>query len=162
MENNYKYVKELAEDLLDIALKYDELKKYILTYPGYEVYVNDGNGNKVDSKDAKMQAIYKKYSMDVNISKKLFDALDFNISITKNGKFLLEILEIIKYQMLGQEQKTVPFQIDCVLLLQKVKNNIMQNKNIYEKSSNSYPKGFMPDFKIQDQNLEASYGHKIL
>ena len=71
----YNHVKELAEKLLDIALKYDELDKFITSYPGYELYVNDGMGNKVNSVDAMMIAIYKKYSTDNRISNKLYEAI---------------------------------------------------------------------------------------
>ena len=156
MINNYVYVKELAEDLLNIALKYDELDKFILVdYPGYEVFVNDGMGNKVDSIDAKMQAIYKKYSTDNTVKEKLLAALSSRITRTKNERILFNLIEVIKYQLREEEINNAPFNLDCKALLELARANISKNIDFYSCSS-------IEKLKIYSQYLETNYGFKLM
>lgn len=160
--NNYKVTKELAEKLLDIALKYDELDKFIIGYPGYELYVNDGMGQKINSVDAMMKAIYKRYLSDNSISDKLYVAIESRVNSTKNGITLLHLLDIIQYQMRSEKQNVSPFDIDCAMLLQCVKNNIVQNKAVYSRGFKDHKEGFIDEFKNFNQTLETNYGHRIL
>ncbi len=160
--NNYLYVKELAEKLLDIALKYDELDKFITGYPGYEVTVNDGIGNKVNSIDAIMQSIYKKYGENSSITEHLYTAIAVRINSTKNGETLLYLIDMIKYQMREEKANTAPFKINCIELLDLVKENIIRNRDIYNRPFKTHINGFMEDFKIAANNLELTCGYVLL
>ncbi len=160
--NNYSFREKLAQELLDISLEYDKFRYYILTWPGYEVYVNDGTGRKVDSKLAKLNAIYEKYRTDNTIAEKLYAALELNLDTVKYGGAILDMLELIRCQMRSESENKAPFHMDCHCLIEKAKANIARNKKLYVRPMDDYPNGFMQAFRDVDSNLRNSYGCNIL
>lgn len=157
--------KELAKNYLDIALKYDEFKDFLLGSPIYELKVKDSYGNDVYSAMHVMEAIYDKYRENTvpNLDKLTYETM---IEELKNYKYLpsiLNIIENIEYQITAENTGKAPFEMNCVGLLEEFKNHIERNKSVYQLPIPDIGEnGYWPSLENHNAIIEQISGKKII
>ncbi len=153
----------LAVKLLEVSLKYDDLWSFLVGGPGYELNAPNGYGVKEQNTTLVMQAIYTKYQSDPSVAEKLEEALEYDLGSSRNGSDVIEMLNIIKYQLSSEKVGSAPFKIDCEKFLSIVKENIIRNKELYLKYFSDLKNGtFMGEFKNYDDYFKKGYGIGIL
>ena len=153
----------LAVKLLEVSLKYDDLWSFLVGGPGYELNAPNGYGVKEQNTTLVMQAIYTKYQSDPSVAEKLEEALEYDLGSSRNGSDVIEMLNIIKYQLSSEKVGSAPFKIDCEKFLSLVKENIIRNKELYLKYFSDLTNGtFMGEFKNYDDYFKKGYGIGIL
>ena len=88
---NIKRSKEYAYKLLGVALETNELIRYIVDIPPYEIIIKNESGENVDCTFLKMEAIYKHYNdhFDFHIDKLFEETLDYwTLNIKGPGGFI--------------------------------------------------------------------------
>lgn len=155
--NNYERLENLAKELLDIDIKYNnDMFNFLLGAPLYEINTKNSYGDSEYAVLPRMNAIYDRYNRDVNTKKIFEDSLIKIINRCVNGKFLFPILLIIEYQLKAQKLNTSPFFVDFVPIFELLKSNLKKNYAFNSK------KGYIPDFEKHNSILESNYGMKIL
>lgn len=154
---------DVAVKLLDVAIKYNDLRVFLIGGPGYELNAPNGYGVSEQNTTLAMQAIYKKYATDPTIKDKLqAEILDY-LNFSKNGSVIVRLLDIIKYQMSSEKVGTAPFKLECEKLLVAAKENIIRNKELYTEYFAELPSGtFLGEFKRFDEDFNNKCGMRIL
>ena len=163
--DNLIATKELANQYLEISLKYNDLGSFLIGSPECELTLRDPNGEKVFSAMHVMEAIYDKYRENPNsgIDKQVFDSMIKELREEVLAKYILNLLEDIEYQLYCEKNNIAPFKLDCASLLKEVSENLMRNKDRFQKPVPAYPgyRGAWGEFVAHDKRVE-DYGHKIL
>ena len=130
--------KELASKYLEVALKNNSFREFLLGYSLYELTVKDSNGNNVFSAMHVMEAIYEKYRryQNSNIDKLTYTTMIHELQTNRFNKAILNLFENITYQINAQKNQTAPFSFDCMKLLEEAKENLKRNEAFYK-----YPQG---------------------
>ncbi len=123
----------LAKAYLNTALKYGELEYFLEGLEPYILYVKDPYGNDVFSAMHVMEAIYNKHRSDPSLK---LDELTANtiaqeLEKTRYEKSILNLMEDILYQVNAQKKGTAAFNLDCVDLLNELRENIKRNEPFY-------------------------------
>ena len=100
--------KELASKYLDVALKNNSFREFLLGYSLYELTVKDQNGNNVFSAMHVMEAIYDKFRKDPNsnIDKLTYQTMIYELQTNRFNKAILNLFENITYQISEQKNQT--------------------------------------------------------
>ena len=136
---NVEAMKEYASKMLEMILKSKDKEEFFRAYLNegdiFTIPTADSQGNKVDSKYAKMEAIYDKYRREPNckIDELLYNTLEKSCPIVKSSSGIVGLLRTIEYQMGAEKENRAPFQMDCQYLLGLVKINLIGNKQIYDR-----------------------------
>jgi len=158
--NKFEIDREHARNVLEIALKYGELKKFLCGNPYYKLETHDSMGNAIHNYQLVMQSIYDKYKEDKTseIDKKMFDAIIDFLKTEKYEPLLFNMIHVIEYQMMAEKQKSAPFELDCIEILKELKNNIERNKERFINNKfDAWKK-----LEGHDQMINQHFGHKIL
>lgn len=165
MENN-NLVREHAINLLNIAIKNNELKYYISGIMGYNIYSKKMDANSDFPVSLIMESIYKVYVEKPNLllDKKFSEAISEVFKNSKNGQSLMRVVSLIEYQLRQEKKGVAPFNIDSASLLKILSTNIKQNKKLYSQpiSDLNLQRGFISEFENHNRTLESNYDHKIL
>ena len=154
---------DYAMEILDISLEFNDLYKFLVGWNGFELFGKNVYGTKEQNYQLVMQAIYKKYETEPKISNLFQETIVDFLKTSKNGFFVLNILNLVKYQMRCEKEGIAPFKVDCDKLLLSISNNIKVNKELYEKQYKEIPLGnFMSEFKYFDDDFSNNYGRRIL
>ena len=160
---NVKRLKEYAYEVLEASLKHDALDWYIIGISSYSITIKNEMGQEEECIFAKMEAIYQYYKNNPTsqIGKKLEELLaKFTLNLT--GFYgIKSVLQCIEYQIVAEKENRAPFVMNNELLLNNLKQNLQQNKTLYQ--TEPYNKvGFMSTIQQHDEMLSKNYGHKIL
>ena len=162
---NYEIKKEISRTLLEYALKNRHLIQYICNNGIYRTYSEKEEKINGYPTQLIMQTIYQKYleSPELNLDKLMYEDIKRMLEITYNGRMLVNLLNIIEYQLMEEKDLKAPFKIDCENLLRKMAENIKNNKERYIATGiNENNEGYYSDFKAHDDYLNFHYGQKIL
>lgn len=157
--------KELASKYLEVALKNNSFREFLLGYSLYELNVKDQNGNNVFSAMHVMEAIYDKYrkNPDSKIDKLTYETMIHELQTNRFNKAILNLFENITYQISAQKNQTAPFSFDCMKLLEEAKENLKRNEVFYKyPQGENKPNGIWPELEMYNNRIEQTTGHKIL
>ena len=161
MDKNKVLMLLYSEKLLNLALKTNKLKNYLVGEGIFDLKMETKGGLKINNYFLVMEAIYKKYKekKQEEIDKKVYDAMLKILKTTTNEMDVYSLMLMIEYQMYSEKVKYAPFELDNNELLKELKNNIERNKEIYMQSQSiSWSK-----FEEHNQILETKFGcNKIL
>ena len=123
----------LAKAYLNTALEYGKLANFLEGFGLFGLHVKDPYGNDVFSAMHVMEAIYNKHRSDQSLK---LDELTANtiaqeLERTRYEENILNLMEDILYQVNAQKKGTAAFNLDCVDLLNKLKENIKRNEPFY-------------------------------
>lgn len=151
--------KEHAMDILDLALEFDKLDMFLV---GGDVYRLSDFNTPVIQHDSYlvMQAVYDKYNQnpELELDKKVYEAIIKLLETEKYEPFIINIISDIEYQLMSEQQKTAPFELNCIEILKKLRENIERNKERFKSGSTN----MWGRLENHDKIINTHYGHKIL
>lgn len=156
---------ELARKYLDIALRNNSFREFLLGFSLYELNVKDSQGNNVFSAMHVMEAIYDKYKSDPNsgIEKLTYETMLNELKTNRFSKAILNLFEDITYQISAQKNQTAPFNLDCLTLLEEAKENLKRNELFYKyPQGENKPNGIWPELEMYNNRIEQTIGRKIM
>lgn len=156
---------ELASGYLNIALENNMLLDFLVGRPLFELKVKDGYGNTTFSSMHVMEAIYDKYREDANLmlDKKVYEEFLNELKVSKFPKDIFNITEDILYHINSEKTGTAPFSMDCITLLEELKNNLSRNKAFYTYSNEQHNiKSVWPQIEDYNDRVFNSSGKRII
>ena len=183
-----KNKEEYNDYLLELALKEDLLDKFIAGTGFFEITAPPGmNIPPSYSAGETMRTIYRRYEKSnnqnaplptQNILRKLFKkhkshkiSIDNNKNIplltqnaflkifnTYKSKRILNAIDAINYHMTCEKNGKAPFKLDCQVVLEKARENIINNRDLFQNGEYS----FWKELENADKRLNASHGMHIL
>jgi len=160
---NVLEIKKYAESVLEMALQNEQLEKFLIGNPFWSVKIKNDQDIYEDCIFAKMEAIYKYYieQPESLIEKKIYSILEDWTKKVKGSEAFYIILNTIEYQIVAENENRAPFTLDNTHLLENLKNNLMQNQELF-KSEIYEKKNFWKTIEQHNESLSSNYGHKIL
>lgn len=146
------------DTLLKVALERKELVNFITGIGLYEISAPQGmNVDMAFSYKEVMDTIYRNIHKYSGLSILTEDSFSYIFDNFKSD-FIIRALNALNYHMLCEKNGTSTFKMDNAKLLQKVKNNIIVNKELFQKGE--YP--FWQEIEDVDKNMSNSHGIHIL
>lgn len=138
----YEYTLELGMKILDIVMRIvkrdnsiEYLERFLTGNGAAAIPIRNQKGQLENDCNAVLQAIYTYYfnHPEDRIDKLTETAL---IEIFKTCSKIDDVIDaarIVQYHLNNEQQKTTPFKMDCIKILQEYRNNIERNKKEYQK-----------------------------
>lgn len=160
---NVELLEEYAYNVLKVALEYNDLRRYILGFPPYSIEIQDESGNNSECIFAKMEAVYQysKENPTAEIGEQLYKLLKSLTVIIRSVDAFLNVLRVVEYQIVAEQEKRAPFKMNYEELLENIRNNLAINKDLYFTAPYA-EKHFMSTIQQHDEMLSRNYGYKIL
>ena len=124
--------------------------------------VKNPYGEREFAVNLRVQAIYNKYETCSDVKDWFERTLKDVAENNKSGEYLHYLLLVIEYQLKQERSNDAPFTIDANGILERVRNNILNNKDIFMRKSSANPNGFISCFQNHNTTLEVNYGYRIL
>lgn len=146
--------------LLELALKKDLLDKFIAGTGFFEITAPQGmNVPPSYSASETMQTIYRKYEKDNKQNIPLLTQNAFyKIFDEYKSRRIVNAINAINYHMSLEKDGKAPFKLDCQTILEKARENLINNKDLFQNGEYS----FWDDLENADKNLNESHGIHIL
>lgn len=159
----YDDLRELALKLLDIALKHNHLDEYLGGSPLYEIITHDTMGNKVQATGIVMESVYEKYKSnpELELDKKTYEALKKLGKEARSTRAITNGIDDIMYQLSTEKENRAPFQLNCEELLKEFRNNLYENREVYQKPA-YVRNGLQKILEEQDRILWEQHNIKFL
>ncbi|MBQ3423105.1 MAG: hypothetical protein IJH34_15960 [Romboutsia sp.] len=127
----------LATKKLDLALDHNQLDEFLCGYPVYQMDEVDEKGNEIPNSKLIMEAIYRIHNSrpEIELDKMTFDTIKELLKTDKSSEDILNILDNIEYQIEAEKSGTATFKMNCEELLKALKENLIENKELYESGS---------------------------
>lgn len=165
MKNIVDRKKKLILDLLKIAIQKEELSDYMLLMPNYSIESTDPNSDNHTALDYySWEALYTfaKQNPQIPIGTSITNALNIN-STYKGEQAIMATLSFIEYYCKKLKScKKTPFTIDVQLVLDKLRNTILEDKEMYMQKKECFNKPFWHYIKQHSDYLEAEYGLTLI
>ena len=158
---NYDIPKSVKTSL-KIALKNNELIYYLFctNFYKYNFKINVPNiGPTIDYRML-LFSIYDKYKEDPSIYNTFVQTLDYAATNVKHGDFINILLNILSWQLTLEKQGYAPFKVDVQPILNKLRNNIAESKEIFTKQKPGSANSYVDDFKEIEPEFEK-HGCKL-
>ena len=155
-----KLLMEIGLNHLNFSKKYNKFADFIMGRGVYAVtMINPLTHEREQCTWAVMETVYNDYrkNPEEKINEKLFSVLENEFKNENGCDFILNAIDCVLYQMRSEAQKTAPFSMDNVKLLECAKDNIIRNKEKYNKGQEM--KQMLND---RDADLFENYGYKIM
>ena len=160
---NVELLEEYAYNVLKVALNNNDLRRFILGFPPYSIEIQDDSGNNSECIFAKMEAVYQysKENPTAEIGEQLHELLKTLTVIVRSVDAFINVLRVVEYQIVAEQEKRAPFKMNYEELLENIKNNLAANKVIY--TSEIYVQyNFMGTIQQHNEMLSRNYGYSIL
>ena len=112
------------------------------------------------------ESIYDKYrsNPELKLDQQLYDILHHVVSVSRDGTNVLKMLKEIEYQLMSEKNRTAPFKLDCISLLDALSQNIKTNKDVFSKEYESLnlKNGFMPEFEEHNDFVDSICGRRFM
>lgn len=153
-----------AEAVLGVVRKYEQTKpdvyeKFIIGKSTAAIIsMNPVTGRPEHNIWAVMETIYDDYRNhpERKINERLQEVLHNTLRHETLSTYLNNAIQELLYQMRSEKEKTAPFSLDCIQLLNDLKANVEENKRKHEISN------MMDDIKNYDKIFEENYSCNIL
>lgn len=147
---------------LKIALKHNQFKYYLFSIGLYEYNFKINVPNIGPTIDYRLLlfSIYDKYKEDPSIYNTFIQTLDYAATNFKHGDFVNYMLNILSWQLTLEKQGYSPFKVDVQSILNKLRNNIVENKEIFTKIKPGNTNSYIDDFKEIEPEFEK-HGCKL-
>ena len=155
-----KLLMKIGFNNLNFSKKYNEFADFIMGRDVYAVtMINPLTHEREQCTWAVMETVYNDYrkNPEEKINEKLFNVLENEFKNGNGAISILNAIDCILYQLRSEAQKTAPISMDNVKLVECAKDNIIRNKEIYNKR-----KVMKQMLKDRNADLFENYGYKIL
>lgn len=126
--------KQYIDEILDLAIKNNKIPFFLAGIGEYKIESRDGQyGAIVTDYAAIMQALYRKYqqNQEQKFLENVEKSFEFACSNIKSEALITVLLDI-NYHLLLEKEKKAPFALNYSKLLKLIKENLMENKQLYE------------------------------
>ena len=146
--------------LLDCVKKYNDFADFIMGRRALALtMINPLTHEREHCTWAVMETVYNDYrkNPEEKINEKLFNVLEEEFKNGNGAISILHAVDCVLYQLRSEAQKTAPFSMDNEKLVECAKDNIIRNKDIYNKR-----KVMKQMLKDRNADLFENYGYKIM
>ena len=164
-EKDAQELLEMGKDRLEITregseeLREQSYEEFIIGKSTFAIITrNPQTGRPEHNIWAVMETIYDDYRKhpELGINKILEAVLDKTLSSEVHSTYLKNAIEELMYQLRSEKQGTAPFKLDCIRLLEHLRENIKTNKAELEL------RNMMGDLGNYNATLEEHYKQSIM
>lgn len=159
---NYDSLKEFARKIVLKGVEYEHLFDVLCDLGLFRIETMDTNRNRVPATEIVMETLHELHSENPNlqIDKKTYDTLAYMFGQCKGIRPIELGIKEVEWQLHAQKENRVSFQLDCKSLIDLLKKNLKDNKEIY-KEKVYIEEGFPQFIEEHDQYLYKNYRIRI-
>lgn len=165
MKNTVDRKKKLILDLLKIALQKEELSDYMLLMPNYSIETTDPNSDNqgaLDSYSWEALYIFAEHNPNLPIGTSITNALSRNATY-KGERAIMATFSFLKYYCYRMKNcEATPFVVDVQLVLNKLRNTILGNKEMYMQKKECIDEPFWYYIKRHSDYFEKEFGLTLI
>ena len=157
--------KKHIRKILEIAIRNNGFEDYLLIMPCYCIENRNLNGVVEPNRYFTMEGIYDYYRdhPQSHIDELMYTTLCSIAAKYKGESAVLDVLETVEYQLIGEERNNAPFTIDCQSVLNELQTTLLKNKEMYMTPKQSF--NYIPFWKTleeYDLKFREKYGLSVL